>query len=91
MLLHIVLLCITQYSYSDYLSVVDSDWDALLVSLYQYMVDIMLMVVQVILCKDLCWTFKYSNRLLADGLIDGIEELLLRRARMKIIVAHLSR
>ena len=91
MLLHIVLLCITQYSYSDYLSVVDSDWDALLVSLYQYMVDIMLMVVQVILCKDLCWTFKYSNHLLADGLIDEIEELLLRRARMKIIVAHLSR
>ena len=89
MLLHIVLLCITQYSYSDYLSVVDSDWDALLVSLYQYMVDIMLK--QVILCKDLCCTFKYSNRLLADGLIDEIEELLLRRARMKIIVAHLSR
>ena len=91
MLLHIVLLCITQYLYSDYLSVVDSDWDALLVSLYQCMVDIVLMVVQVIRCKDLCWTFKYSNRLLADGLIDEIEELLLRRARMKIIVAHLSR
>ena len=51
----------------------------------------MLIVVQVIRCKDLCWNFKYSSGLVANGLIDEMEELLLRRARMEITVAHLTR
>ena len=55
------------------------------------MVDIMLMVSRVIRCKDLCWNFKYSSGLVANGLIDEIEKLSLRRARMEIIVAHLTR
>ena len=55
------------------------------------MVDIMLMVVQIIRCQGLCWTFKYSNRLVADDLIGEIEEPLLHRARAEIIVAHLTR